>query len=89
MPTRKVGEVDRLLTCDDPDHNPSSFQIFPPGRYAHACKSCGRTIYFTVYPTFLSNSVQGCQDTWREVKRTGGNWFGVLGLNGKNKENTL
>ena len=83
MPTRKVGEIDRLITCNDPDHDPPSMMVYPPGRYQHVCKFCGRTVFFTVYPTFISNSVQGCQDAWQAVKWKKDNWFEVLGLGSK------
>jgi hypothetical protein len=79
MPTRKVGEVDRLITCHDPDHDVSVYRYFSPGRYSHECPRCHRVIYFTVYPTFMSHTVEKVEDRWRHIKQTGITWFQAIG----------
>lgn len=57
MPTRKLDEPEhkawtftRREPCRNPDHDPPSMRLFPPGRYEHTCPECGKKQRFTVFP---------------------------------------
>ena len=46
MPTKKIADPPKF--CSNPEPNPPSMMVFPPGTYEHTWPVCGRKMTFTV-----------------------------------------
>jgi hypothetical protein len=45
--------------CRDPEHNPHSHIVLPPGTHTYQYPSCGKTVTFTVRSHSLSAGSEG------------------------------
>lgn len=48
MPTKKIGDLPKDMTCMSPDHRPPIHMVYPDGLWEHTCSSCGHVTSFTV-----------------------------------------
>ncbi len=64
MPTKKIRglpeydkegmrQIDMEEICRDPEHNPPSMMVYPPGVYEHTCPRCEEKKTFTVRPVLM------------------------------------
>lgn len=54
MPTKKISDLPRDMTCRDPSHKAPTMMVYEPGVYRHTCPSCGASYTFTIAPPMLS-----------------------------------
>lgn len=45
---RKVSDLPGHMYCRNPEHNPPSMIVLPPGVYEHTCPGCGHVTRFVV-----------------------------------------
>ena len=50
MPTKKIADVEQVVPCRNPEHEPAKHIVRSPGVYEHTCPGCGATMTFTVRP---------------------------------------
>ena len=63
MPIREIAEPDpvpwtwKFQPCRDPEHNPPTHIVLPPGTYENVCSSCGFVTRFQVGAVSICNGV--------------------------------
>lgn len=48
MPTKKIADLPRAITCMSPDHRPPTMMVWPEGVWQHTCSMCGEVTEFTM-----------------------------------------
>lgn len=74
MPTRKIADFPKHVTCQHPDHSPPSMAMLDPGMYEHTCPACGHLTKFTVQPRPRYERCDPTDRTWPRPNRDGHFW---------------